>query len=249
MRVSEIRIYPVKGFRGVPLRESVVEPWGLAGDRRFMVTDPDGHFLTQRQHPRMAVIAADLTAEGIALSTEGRNRIAVVTPDPEAPSVSVTVWRDTVSARDCGNDAADWLSDAIGTRVRLVHLPYPAQGRPVDPAFSDPGDVVTFADGFPLLVTTLASLGDLEARRGRSVGMDRFRANIVVEGAAPWAEDGWQRLRVGSVAFDGRKDCAPLCGHDRRPGHRRTLARHRAFAHPRDLPAEKPTAGSSSART
>ena len=208
MRVAEIRIYPVKGLRGVPLTEATVEPWGLVGDRRFMVTDPGGGFLTQRQYPCMAVIVAGLTATGLRLSAPGQDAIAVASPDPEGPSLSVTVWRNVVAARDCGDAAATWLSEAIGAPVRLVHMPDPERARPVDPDFSDAGDTVTFADGFPLLVTTLASLGDLETRLGRGVGMDRFRANLVVEGAEPWAEDGWRQLAVGGVRFEGRKDCA-----------------------------------------
>ncbi len=206
--VAEIRIYPVKGLRGHAVPEATVEPWGLAGDRRYMVVDAAGRFITKRERPRMAVVEAGFVPGGIALSGAGQGRIVVAEPGAEAPRAKVTVWRDRVAARDAGAEAASWLSAALGVACRLVHMPDPAADRPVDPDFAEPSDRVSFADGFPLLVTNTASLADLNARLADPVGMDRFRTNIAVEGAEPWAEDGWQRLRVGAVAFAGPKDCA-----------------------------------------
>ena len=208
MRVSDIRIYPVKGLRGHSVTRAVVEPWGLAGDRRYMVVDEAGRFLTQRQIPRMAVIEADLVAGGLELAAAGMGRIAVDEPGAEATLVAATVWKNEVAARDAGADAAAWLSAALGTACRLVFMAEPASARPVDPDFAEPGDRVSFADGFPLLVTNDASLADLNARLPVPVAMDRFRTSVAVEGAAPWAEDGWARLHIGAVAFAGTKDCA-----------------------------------------
>ena len=122
--------------------------------------------------------------------------------------MSVTVWKSAVAARDAGDEAAAWLGAAVGTACRLVHMADPASDRPVDPAFSAPGDSVSFADGFPLLVTNDASLRDLNGLLSQPVSMDAFRTNVAVEGAAPWAEDGWARLSIGAVPFDGAKDCA-----------------------------------------
>lgn len=206
--VAEIRIYPVKGLRGHAVPHAAVEPWGLAGDRRYMVVDAAGRFVTQRELPRMAVIEADLMPGGIALSGPGLRRIAVAEPDADAPRAGVTVWHDRVAARDAGAEAASWLSAALGLPCRLVHMADPASARPVDPDHAEPSDRVSFADGFPLLVTNAASLADLNARLPEPVGMDRFRTNLAVEGAEPWAEDGWWHLRVGPVAFAGTKDCA-----------------------------------------
>lgn len=206
--VAEIRIYPVKGLRGHAVPHATVEPWGLAGDRRYMVVDAAGRFVTQRELPRMAVIEAAFAPGGIALSGPGLGRIEVAEPDAGAPHAEVTVWRDRVAARDAGAQAASWLSAALALPCRLVHMADPAAARPVDPDFADPSDRVSFADGFPLLVTNAASLADLNARLTEPVGMDRFRTNLAVEGAEPWAEDGWRRLRVGAVAFAGTKDCA-----------------------------------------
>ncbi|WP_237476774.1 MOSC domain-containing protein [Lichenibacterium dinghuense] len=209
MRVSDIRIYPVKGLRGHSVPGAVVHPWGLEGDRRYMVVEAaSGRFLTQRQLPRMAEIAAHLGPDGLELSNPDTGRVIVMEPGPQAPSRSATVWRDIVAARDAGDEAAAFLSAALGTACRLVHMADPAADRPVDPDFSAPGDHVTFADGFPLLATSVASLEDLNGLLPHPVSMDCFRTNVAVDGAAPWAEDGWLSLRIGPVPFDGVKDCA-----------------------------------------
>lgn len=208
MRVAEIRIYPVKGLRGRSVPEACVEPWGLAGDRRYMVVDGAGRFRTQREVPRMAVLDAEPVAGGLVLSGPGLGRFAVAQPDGAGEPVPVTVWRDTVPARDAGPDAAAWLSAALGLPCRLVHLAEPATARPVDPDFADPSDRVSFADGFPLLVTNGASLADLNGRLPAPVGMDRFRTNVAVAGALPWAEDAWHHPAIGPVPFAGPKDCA-----------------------------------------
>ncbi len=208
MRVSDIRIYPVKGLRGVSVGAAVVEPWGLVGDRRYMVVDAGGRFLTQRQLPRMAVIGAALVTGGLRLSAAGLGEVELAEPDAEAETVDVVVWRDRVTARHAGAEVAAWLSAALGTDCLLVHMADPATSRPVDPDFAEPDDRVSFADGFPLLVTNDASLVDLNARLPAPIGMDRFRTNVAVEGAAAWDEDGWNALRIGEVRFAGLKDCA-----------------------------------------
>lgn len=209
MHVAEIRIYPVKGLRGRPVTEAVVEPWGLAGDRRYMVVDAEsGRFLSQRELPRMAVLEAAPRPGGLDLSGPGLGLLAVDTPGAGAPSRAVTVWRDSLQARDAGDAAAAWLSGALGRACRLVHMADPAAARRVDPDYAEAGDRVSFADGFPLLVTNAASLADLNRRLGAPVSMDRFRTNVAVVGAEAWAEDGWQRLEIGPVPFAGTKDCA-----------------------------------------
>ena len=207
MRVAEIRIYPVKGLRGFSVDEALVEPWGLAGDRRFMVVDEAFRFMTQREWPAMAIVAADLVSDGLALSAAGRG-IRVPVPEATRPRVDVTIWKNRVPAVDCGDEVAVWLSDILGAPCRLVHMSEPATARPADPGFATPADHVSFADGYPLLVTTQASLDDLNARLDRPVSMDRFRTSLLVEGAEPWAEDDWRDLRVGDVRFAGVKDCA-----------------------------------------
>ena len=239
MRVAEIRIYPVKGLRGFAVDEAVVEPWGLAGDRRFMVVDGASRFMTQREWPAMAVVAADLVSGELALSTRSGQDIRIPLPDATRPRVGVTIWKDRVPAVDCGSAVAAWLSDVLGTPCRLVHMSEPATARATDPDFATSGDHVSFADGFPLLVTTQASLDDLNTRLAVPVTMGRFRTNLLVDGAEPWAEDEWRDLSVGEVRFAGVKDCArcAVTTVDQESGARsedneplRTLARFRRKA-------------------
>ena len=209
MILESIHIYPVKGLHGVSVPAASVEPCGLQGDRRWMVVDPAGHYLTQRNLPGMARIlaapAADAMDGAIVLSMHGADPLHV--PVPTATHLApVVVWRDRVPARSAGEDAAAWLTAALGRPCRLVHLSDPA-ARPVDLAYGGPGDRVSFADGFPVLVVSTASLDDLNGRLAQAVPIARFRPNLVVSGAAPWAEDGWRQLHVGRIAFRAVKPC------------------------------------------
>lgn len=208
LTLAGLHIYPVKGLKGLTLETSDVEPWGLVGDRRWMVVDARGRFLSQREQPRLALIVPTLLADGLRLALPGREPVAIARPVPSTPRVDVVIWRDTVSAAPAAPDADRWISDALGVPCRLVHMADPETARPVDPEFGAPGDTVSFADGFPLLVTTAASLGDLDRRLGRAVPMSRFRPNLDIDGGAPWDEDGWRRIRVGEVTFKVVKDCA-----------------------------------------
>ena len=205
MILESITIYPVKAMRGIAVQEAVVEPWGLAGDRRWMVVDPVGRCLTQRELPGMTAVTAALEGTGITLSAPGMDPLHV--PEPNRPA-EVTIWGGKVSAWEAGPDAAAWLASALGHPCRLVHMGDPAAARPLDPAYARPGDTVNFADGFPVLAINTGSLDDLNARLAQPVPANRFRSNLVVSGAPAWAEDGWRLLRVGSVAFRVPKPCA-----------------------------------------
>lgn len=206
MRLAGLRIFPVKALRGVAVGQARVEPWGLEGDRRWMVVDAAGRFLTQREHPAMACIAAAPAPHGIDLHAGGRT-VAVPYPAAGAQTVAVTVWRDVVSARLACAEAHALLADALGTPCRLVWL-HDTQARPTDPRYAPPGSTVSFADGFPLLLASAASLADLNARLPAPVAMTRFRPNLAVEGVGAWEEDGWTRIRIGEVAFAVVKACA-----------------------------------------
>lgn len=207
MRLADIRTYPVKGLKGLSVSSADVEPWGLAGDRRWMVVDERGRFLSQRELPALARIRATPTGGGLRLSGDGRDDLLLAAPLPDA-AVEVTVWRDRLRASAAGPEADAWLEGALGRPCRLVHMADPESARPVDPEYGGPGDRVSFADGFPLLLTTTASLADLADRAGFALSMDRFRTNLVIEGAEPWAEDGWSEIRVGEAVFALVKPCA-----------------------------------------
>jgi len=211
--VASIHIYPVKAGRAVDLAEAEVQPCGLAGDRRWLVTDPDGQFITQRAEPTLALVGAQYDAAGnLHLSAPGQPPLPVVPPAEAhgAEMLWVRVWQSKVRAAAAGHQPDAWFSGYLGRPVRLVHLDDPTR-RQVDPEFGAPGDRVSFADGYPLLLTSMGSLDEL----GRwliedaqpAVPMTRFRPSVVVAGAAPWAEDGWRRIQIGPVPFRVAKPC------------------------------------------
>lgn len=211
VRVSGLFIYPVKSARGVAVDEAEVGDRGLVHDRRFMVVDERGGFLTQRQHPALALIQATLHGDTLVLSAPDAGHAEVPLRPRGGEHRRVRVWGDTCEALSVGLDAADLLRRYLDVRCELVYMPDESI-RPVDPDFAEPGDHVSFADGFPLLLTSQASLDDLNGRlaaRGlRHVPMERFRPNLVVEGAGAYAEDCWDELAVGAVTFRVAKPCA-----------------------------------------
>ncbi len=205
LRVVALHRYPVKSLGGQALSQTLIAPRGLAGDRCWMVVTPDGRFLTRRELPAMARVAVDWTAQAIVLSQAGHADLIVPVP-VDAPPVPVRVWGDSVTAHDAGDAAADWLSARLGQAVRLVHLP-DGVVRPVNAAYGRAGDQVGFADAFPLLITVVESLDAVNRQLARPISMARFRPNLVLAGAAAFAEDGWQALLIGAVRLRVVKPC------------------------------------------
>ncbi|HUA31462.1 MAG TPA: MOSC N-terminal beta barrel domain-containing protein [Streptosporangiaceae bacterium] len=211
--LSDLYRYPVKSCRGQQLADAAVEPWGLAGDRRWMVVDAGGEVVTARERPRLVLVTPHLRDGGLLLTGPGRPDLTVPVPSG-GELIPVTVWDSKLLAAPAGPAADAWFSEVIGERARLVYLDDTTR-RPTDPAYSRPGDLVSFADGYPLLLTTESSLADLNqniaAGPRASEGplpMMRFRPSVVIAGAAPWDEDGWRLLRIGGVPFRAVKGCA-----------------------------------------
>ena len=210
IRLASIHIYPMKAARAVNLDESRVEPWGLAGDRRWLLVDEDGRFISQREESSLARVVVSCGPDGIRVSAEGRTGLVIAEPPAGAALLKVRVWSSTLLAAAAGPAADAWFSAYLGRPARLVYLDDPTR-RPVDPEFGRAGDVVSFADGYPLLLTSAGSLGELggwlAAAGERPVPMTRFRPSVVVAGAPPWAEDRWRRVRIGAVPFRVAKPC------------------------------------------
>jgi uncharacterized protein YcbX len=212
LQLTDLWRYPVKSCRGQQLTESVVEPWGLAGDRRWMIVDGAGDAVTAREHPRLVLVTPRVEDGKITLASPGLPEVTVPVPSG-GDLVPVSVWGNGLLASPADGAAAMWLTEIIGEPVRLVYLDDPTRRAP-NPAYSREGDLVSFADGYPLLLTSEESLDALntwiaegpKAAEG-PVPMRRFRPSVVVSGAPAWAEDGWRRLRIGPVAFRVAKGC------------------------------------------
>ncbi|MEU6575234.1 MOSC N-terminal beta barrel domain-containing protein [Streptomyces sp. NPDC046805] len=237
-----IHVHPVKAFRGFAPREAAVEPWGLCGDRRWALIDDGGKVVTQREQPRLALAAAGLLPGGVRLSAPGRETVTVAVPHTSG-TVTVNIFGTKVEAVLAEEAAHAWCSEYLGTDVRLVHLDDPGRRRPIDPDYALPDETVSLADGFPLLLTTQASLDALNALIAQGdhahegpLPMNRFRPNVVVAGTEAWAEDSWSRIAIGEVVFRVAKVCGrcvvtttdqDTAERGREPLH--TLARHRRF--------------------
>ncbi|WNW09620.1 MOSC domain-containing protein [Pseudomonas sp. DTU_2021_1001937_2_SI_NGA_ILE_001] len=210
LQLSALYRYPLKSCKPEVLQSASLDALGLSGDRRWMLVDATtGRFLTQRALPHMSQLSVLWNASGgVTLAAPGFQPLDVALPeDLPANLRGVTVWRDTLMVPDAGDAAAEWASAFIGKPTRVVHVPE-ARARWLPDGYGTVQDKVGFADGFPLLLIGQGSLDDLSARIGRPQEMLRFRPNLVVSGAEPYAEDGWKRLRIGSVELRVLKACS-----------------------------------------
>jgi hypothetical protein len=204
--LSQIFIHPIKSTRALPLKQARVEPLGLEHDRRWMVVRPDGSFITGRESPALVRVSAVPTEGGLHLSAPAQPELQVLAPPVDAPRQEVAIWGDRCSAARVGEAADRWFSQYLGEPVALVYRDERME-RPVDPEYAGPEERVAFPDAFPLLLLSRASLEELNRRLPRAVTVEHFRPNLVVEGCEPFAEDGWKRLRVGSVELEVVKPC------------------------------------------
>ncbi|WP_281646331.1 MOSC N-terminal beta barrel domain-containing protein [Parendozoicomonas sp. Alg238-R29] len=233
LTVSELAVYPMKSCRQLTADSWNVDSFGFAGDRRWVVVDSKtGIFVSQRTHPQMVKIICLPIVGGISLSHPDMNRIEVVVPGSRS-IVQATVWDDTCDAWDAGEDAASWCSEVIGKPCRLVYMP-DSTFRQVDRAYAEEGVRTSFADGFPFLVISEASLELLNSKLDDTIPMKRFRPNIVIKGCEPHAEDNWKRIRIGDIEFSGVKLCTRCVmttvdteTAEKSPEPLRTLAKYR----------------------
>jgi hypothetical protein len=210
MRIAALYTHPVKGAHRLEHESAVVEPWGLAGDRRWMLVDDDGVGITQRDEPRLTQLRVRPKAGGLTLSAPHLPDLEVSEPIGE-PEEFVRVFRSQDKAPACIAESG-WVSKFLGRSARLAWQADPTAREVQGP--SRPDDVVSLADGYPVLLANTASLdavNDWLAEAGAEpVPMTRFRPNLVVDGAAAWAEDDWlgHRVRVGEVTFRAATACA-----------------------------------------
>lgn len=239
MHLSAINIHPVKSLRAQKVQSAAVDALGAIGDRRFLVVQPDGTFLTQRVIPAMATIDALVDEATLTLRTDGRPELRVPRAcDPAPRLLAVRIFKsEGLLAEDCGDEAADWLTGALGVPCRLVRAGA-AFRRPVLKAAAREGDLHAFADACSFLAISEASLESLNDRivesGGEPVGMDRFRTNLVLSGCSAFEEDTWKRFRIGDIVFRsaGPSTRCIVTTTDQRTGVRgveplRTLARFR----------------------
>lgn len=205
-KLSGIYIYPIKSAAGIALETAEVGERGFQYDRQWMVVDATGKFMTQRQFPRMALITVKLSGNFLAINAPHRESLSIPLQLDSPERISVQVWRDICDAIPLGDAVAKWFSEFLETPCQLVYLPN-SSVRPINPRYATQNEQVSFADAFPFLLISEASLQDLNSRLDQPVPMNRFRPNLVVSGCEPFAEDTWHSISIGAISFRVVKPC------------------------------------------
>jgi uncharacterized protein YcbX len=206
MNLASIHVFPVKSFRGNDSMRAVVEARGLRDDRRWMLVDANARFVTARQLPRMLLFRAHAEPAGLSLVAPDGSTHTVARPAASEPLIQVAIWQSSSPARCADAETNAWISHHLGSMVRLVYMADDCV-RSVSKAWAQPGDIVSFADGFPLLLIGTASLDGLNARLAQPVSMANFRPNLVVHTDTPHVEDRWRLIRIGDCTFSVSKPC------------------------------------------
>lgn len=207
MFVSQVVIYPLKSARGVECTSAELGDRGFLHDRRWMLVDQGGRFLSQRECTRITLIRVDLPRGFLLFEAPGMGELKVAFEATGRERGRVVVWESRVEAEFPDPLADAWFSEFLGIRCRLVFMPEETH-REVEGTGPGSKHLVGFADAFPHLLVTEASLSDLNLRLNEPVSMNRFRPNIVIRGSRAFDEDGWKRLRIGTVEFGVIKPCS-----------------------------------------
>jgi uncharacterized protein YcbX len=207
--LTQIWIYPIKSLAGIRLPKATVMGKGLRYDRRWMLVDETGRFLTQREHPEMALFTLSMVDDGFLVKNP-KNTRSILIPfenSPSATSIKVQIWDDEVHAVEVDTLHSQWFSECLNMNCKLVFFPE-FNARPVDGTYARNNDQVSLADAYPFLIIGEATRNDLNEKLEHPVGMNRFRPNFVFTGGDAFEEDAWNNFTIGGVPFYGAKPCA-----------------------------------------
>lgn len=234
VQLCGIFVYPIKACAGISLERSDVVERGLAFDRRYMLADRDGNFISQREVPQLCLVGTAFDGAWIAVTAAGRETL-LLPRELSGGALEHRPYRVWGAAGDALRhpEGSRWFSELLDDEVNLLYMP-DDERRAVSPPRARAGDIVSFADGYPLLIISEASLGDLNSRLATPLDMRRFRPSLTVSGCAPYAEDDFSSIRIGAISFRGVKRC-PRCAvitvdpdtGRRDPAPLRALARYR----------------------
>lgn len=211
LELSEIWVYPVKSLGGISLQDAQVTDRGLEFDRRWLLVDQDGRFLSQREYPGLALFRPEVVQGNLNIShkelLESINIPLLPVFMDSTAKIKVTVWDDTIDAFEVSSDVTEWFTKLLGFSARLVYMPDESE-RKLDPDYAISGDEITsFADAYPFLIIGQSSLDDLNGRLETKVPMNRFRPNFVFTNGEAFEEDAWREFKIGNVSFVGVKPC------------------------------------------
>jgi uncharacterized protein len=205
--LSEIWIYPIKSLGGIRLKSSKVREKGLELDRRWMLVDEQGNFLTQRVFSSMALFKLTMTDDMLEVSFKGNQISIPKKSESNGSRIQSKIWDDSVITYEVNTATSGWFSSMLGMNCRLVSFPEDGS-RPVDAAYKINDENVSLADGYPFLIIGQASLDDLNHRLKKPLPVNRFRPNFVFTGGEPYQEDSWRNFKIGKNNFIGVKPCA-----------------------------------------
>lgn len=233
--LSEIYIYPIKSLGGIQLEKARLEEKGLQYDRRWMLVDEEGVFITQRKHFELALLQVHIAAGQLKVfhKKSPKQSISFSLDEDTGEQISVVIWNDTATALEVNKTVSDWFSNFLKFKVRLVKMPL-MEMRLVDRDYASNNEVVSFADGYPCLLIGQSSLDGLNEKLSNPILMDRFRPNFVFTGGEPHVEDSFKDFYIGEVLFSAVKPCSRcvLITIDQQTGEKgqeplRTLASYR----------------------
>ncbi len=211
LTISELNIYPIKSLRGISVKSAKVTDRGFEHDRRWMLIDYRGNFMTQREYPQMAFINVEIETDGLNVyhrNKKDSGKYFIPFNISKTKAITVPIWEDNCTAFLVGADSDKWFSEALEVECKLVYQPDEAH-RIVDEKYSKNNkELVSFADGYPFLMIGQASLDDLNSRLEDPLPMNRFRTNIVFTGGEPYQEDKMKRFKIRNIIFYGVKPCA-----------------------------------------
>lgn len=205
--LSQIWVYPIKSLPGFRVAQARVLGKGLEGDRRFMLIDSEGRFVTLREHPELCFFSVQQQADGIVVAHRHFPGTVRLTAPEAGDPIKARIWNDDVTVVEPNKEISQWFSDALQTNYRLVYFPE-VNPRQVDPQYSDGSHHVSLSDGYPYLVVSTASVADIASKSGQDIEIQRFRPNFVVKGCTPYEEDSWRKFGLGTARFEGVKPCA-----------------------------------------
>ncbi|MCJ8318695.1 MAG: YcbX family protein [Colwellia sp.] len=206
IKLSQISVYPIKSTAGITLSSSWVDELGLSFDRRFVLTDDKGQFITARTDPILCLIQANVTPTGLVLTAPDMPKLIVNYQQFSNTYQNIVVWHDNVNAQQGSNEHHQWFSRYLNRPCQLLH--FGELSKRIVPKTSSRTNQLAFADGYPLLLISQASLNDLNARCPTTISMSQFRPNLVVDNCEAFAEDTWSHIRIGEVEFELRKPCS-----------------------------------------
>jgi uncharacterized protein len=210
LKLSEIYIYPIKSLGGIRLEEVNITTRGLENDRRFMLVDENGRFLSQREYPQLAIFQTEIKGDFLKITNKknGQNIKVNLSPSSQSTPIQVTIWDDETTAIEVSSEASVWFTQALGISTRLVYMHEESQ-RKVESNYALTGDEITsFSDGYPILIAGQSSLDDLNNRLENPLNINRFRPNFVFTNGKPFDEDNWHEFNIGNVRFFGVKPCS-----------------------------------------